>query len=147
MKIIFEILLLSLISLNSTAQGNPDIILGKWMTIEGNLKVEVYKQNKDFKAKVIWFKDTDDKSRPMNERRDEKNPDKALRSRKWIGMEVLRNLRYYPYEDEWEDGKIYDSNTGKEWSSVVWMTKGNLLKVKGYWLFKFISQTKTFKRI
>ena len=147
MKIIPGILLISLVSLNAIPQGDPDAILGKWMTIEGNLKVEVYKQNNDFKAKVIWFKDTDDKSRPMNERRDEKNPDKTLRSRKWIGMEVLRNLRYYPDDDEWEDGKIYDSNTGKEWSSVVWMTRDNLLKVKGYWLFKFISQTKTFKRI
>jgi len=146
MKIIFTSLM-SLVSLNSAVQGNPDIILGKWMTIEGNLQVEVYKQNNDFKAKVIWFKDTDDKSRPMNERRDEKNPDKTLRSRKWIGMEVLRNLRYYPRDDEWEDGEIYDSNTGKEWSSEAWMTKDNLLKVKGYWLFKFISQTKTFKRI
>ena len=113
-------------SLHSTEQSNPDAILGKWMTIEGNLEVEVYKQNNDFKAKVIWFKDTDDKSRPMNERRDEKNPDKTLRSRKWIGMEVLRNLR---------------------WSSQAWMTKDHQLKVKGYWLFKFISQTKVFKRM
>jgi len=147
MKIIFEIFLISLISLNSNAQGNPDVILGKWMTIEGNLEVEVYKQNNDFKAKVVWFDDSDDKSKPINERRDEKNPDKALRSRKWIGMEVLSNLRYYPHDDEWEDGKIYDGKTGKEWSSVVWMTKDNLLKVKGYWLFKFISETETFKRI
>lgn len=63
------------------------------------------------------------------------------------GMEVLRNLRYYPRHDEWEDGEIYDANTGKEWFSEVWMTRDNLLKVKGYWLFKFISQPKTFKRI
>ena len=53
MKIIFEIFLLSIISLSSNAQGNPDVILGKWMTIEGNLEVEVYKQNNDFKAKDI----------------------------------------------------------------------------------------------
>jgi Uncharacterized protein conserved in bacteria (DUF2147) len=97
MKTIAGIFLISIISLNAMSQGSGgDAILGKWMTIEGNLQVEVYKQNKDFKAKVIWFKDKDDKSRPMNERVDEKNPDKALRSRKWIGMEVLRNLRYYP---------------------------------------------------
>ena len=83
----------------------------------------------------------------MNERMDEKNPDKALCSRKWIGMEVLRNLRYYPKDNEWDGGKIYDAKTGKEWSSVVCMTKDSLLKVKGYWLFKFISETETFKRI
>jgi hypothetical protein len=106
MKIIIGILSISLISLNAAAQGNPDAIVGKWTTIEGNLQVEVYRQNSEFKARVIWFKDTDDRSRPMNERVDEKNPDKALRSRKWIGMEVLRNLRYYPNDNEWDDGKF-----------------------------------------
>src|ERR1019366_8313843 len=140
-KIIFEILLLSVISLNSIAQSNPDAILGKWMTVEGNLKVEVYKENDAFKAKILWFDDSDDKSKPMNIRTDKKNPDKALRSRKWIGMGVLRDLKYYPHDDEWGDGKIYDGKTGKEWSSVVWMTKDKMLKVKGYWLFKFLSQT------
>ena len=103
--------------------------------------------NKEATKKEAFKEDTDNKSRPMNERRDEKNPDKTLQSRKWIGMEVLCNLKYYPWDDDWEDGEIYDSNTGKEWSSEIWMTRGNLLKVKGYWLFKFISQTKTFKRI
>jgi uncharacterized protein (DUF2147 family) len=147
MKTIAGIFLVSIISLNAISQGSGDAIVGKWMTIEGNLRVEVYKQNDDFKAKVIWFKDTDDKSRPMNERMDEKNPDKALRSRKWIGMEVLINLRYYPDDDDWDNGKIYDPNTGRQWSSEAWMTKDNQLKVTGYWLFKFISQTKTFIRI
>ncbi len=147
MKTIFGFLFLSVISLNTTAQSKADAILGKWMTIQHNLEVEVYKQNNDYKAKVLWFDDSDDKSKPLNERKDEKNPNKDLRSRKWIGMEVLRNLKYYPNDNEWDDGKIYDAKTGREWSSVVWMTKDNLLKVKGYWVFKFISQTETFKRI
>ncbi len=147
MKSILELFLISAISFSTYSQGNPDAILGNWMNTEGNLKVEVYKQNNEFKAKIIWFDDTDDKSKPMNERMDEKNPDQALRSRKWIGMDVLRDLRYYPNDDEWEDGKIYDGKTGKEYSSVVWMTKEKLLKVKGYWLFKFLSETETFKRI
>ncbi len=108
MKSILELFLISAISFSTYSQGNPDAILGNWMNTEGNLKVEVYKQNNEFKAKIIWFDDTDDKSKPMNERMDEKNPDQALRSRKWIGMDVLRDLRYYPNDDEWEDGKIYD---------------------------------------
>jgi uncharacterized protein (DUF2147 family) len=146
MKIVFDFFLISIISLSSVAQANPDAILGKWISVEGNLKVEVYKENNDFKAKLIWFDDSDDKSKPMNARTDEKNPDKALRSRKLIGIDVLRNLKYYPHDDEWDDGKIYDSSSGKEWSSEIWITKKGLLKVKGYWLFKFISQTETFKR-
>jgi hypothetical protein len=75
MKIMPGILLISLISLNCIAQSKPDAIPGKWMTPESSLEVEVYKQNNSFKANVIWFDDNDDKTKPMNERMDEKNPD------------------------------------------------------------------------
>jgi uncharacterized protein (DUF2147 family) len=146
LKNIFSFLLLSfLISLNTYAQKNLDAILGKWMTADNRLTIEVYSQNKDFKAKIIWFKDVNDIV--MYERLDEKNPDKALRTRKWIGMEVLRNLHYNAENDEWIDGIIYDAKHGKEWDSMAWINKDHLLKVKGYWIFKFINETLTFKRI
>ena len=50
-------------------------------------------------------------------------------------------------EKEWVDGKIYDATSGKEWDSVAWLTDDHLLKVKGYWVFKFLSETKAFKRV
>ena len=68
-----------LISFNSNAQSGSDAILGKWITAQDNLEVEVYKLNNEYKAKIIWFKDDDDLTRPMNVRMDEKNPDKYLR--------------------------------------------------------------------
>lgn len=67
--------------------------------------------------------------------------------RRLLGMEVLHGLHYDLNEDEWVDGVIYDATTGKNWDSVVWLTEDNLLKVKGYWVFKFICETKTFKRV
>src|SRR6478736_1015267 len=121
MKIILTLISSCFISLAAAGQNNPNAILGKWMTVQNNLEVEVYKQDNDFKAKIVWFKDTDDKSRPMADRRDEKNPDPKLRSRKWIGMEVLRGMKYYPHDNEWADGTIYDAKSGKEWSSVAWL--------------------------
>ncbi len=123
LEVIYQIMIISyyLFILTSPilsySQYNSNAILGKWMTIESNLEVEVYKQNDEFKAKIIWFDDTDDKSKPMTERMDEKNPNPALRSRKWLGLDVLHNLRYYPDDNEWEDGKIYNCKTGKEYSS------------------------------
>jgi len=115
------------------------------MTADNRLTIEVYTQDNDFKAKIIWFKDVNDKV--MYERLDEKNPDKALRTRKWIGMEVLRNLHYDSENDEWNDGIIYDAKHGKEWDSVAWINKDPLLKVKGYWVFRFLSETLTFRRV
>ena len=140
-------MLLTVSASQISAQNNGDAIIGKWMTVQNNLKVEVYKQNNRFKAKILWFKDTDDKSRPMESRLDDKNPVKSLRSRKLLGMEVLTHLRYNAEDKEWQDGQIYVANNGKEFDSIAWITKGNLLKVKGYWLFKFLCQTLTFKRV
>ena len=136
---------ISCISITSFTQTSPDAILGKWMTDANNCIVEVYKENTEYKAKVVWF-DIKNKQ-PMNDWLDVKNPDKALRSRKLLGMEVLNRLHYNRHDNEWVDGVIYDATTGKKWDSVVWLTKDNNLKVKGYWLFRWLCQTKTFKRV
>ena len=130
----------------TSLNNNADAIIGKWMTIERSLEVEVYKENNNFKAKVIWFK-IEDTTRPMNTRTDDKNPNPALRTRKWLGMEVLRNLKYNAEANEWQDGIIYDAKHGREWDSVAWINGNGLLKVKGYWIFRWISETLTFKRV
>ena len=122
-----------------------DAILGEWVTLQKNLKVLVYKKDNNYRAKITWFK-VEDQTRPMNTRLDEKNPDPALRTRKWLGMEVLRNLGYSKKDDEWENGIIYDAKHGREWDSVAWINKDGLLKVKGYWLFQWISETLIFER-
>lgn len=148
MKPFFKSIIFLIASFQSLGQvKDSNAIVGKWMSVENNLKVEVYRDKDIFKAKILWFDDSDDKSKPMDVRTDEKNPNKSLRTRKLIGMEVLDNLKYDEADDEWENGKIYDSKTGKYWSSVVWLTKDNFLKVKGYWLFRFLSETVTFKRV
>ena len=120
-------------------------IIGKWITLEKNLEVQVSKVDGIFRAKIIWFKQ-DDTTKPMNSILDEKNPNPALRSRKWLGMEVLRNLTYNATDNRWEHGLIYDAKHGREWDSVVWINKDGLLKVKGYWLFQWNSETLTFEK-
>ena len=142
MKSITFLLLVLSVSCTSIAQ-NPDAIIGKWMTLSGNCLVEVYKENTEYKAKLLWFKAGD---KPINDWTDDKNHDPVLRNRKLLGIDVVRGLHYDSKEDEWVDGIIYDASSGKEWDSVVWLTDENLLKVKGYWIFKFLSQTRTFKK-
>ncbi|MEP6616822.1 MAG: DUF2147 domain-containing protein [Ginsengibacter sp.] len=136
--------LICFFAITSFAQNNPDAIIGKWMTTSGSCLVEVYKQNMEYKAKILWLKEG---NKPLGEWTDEKNHDPLLRTRKIIGMDVLHGLHYDPTGNNWVDGIIYDVSTGKEWDSEVWLTNDNLLKVKGYWAFKFLSQTKTFKKV
>jgi uncharacterized protein (DUF2147 family) len=143
MKNIFPALFFSLLSFISIGQNNPDAILGKWITTTGDCIIEVYKQNTEFKAKLVWFKEGKKK---MNDYKDEKNPNPDLRGRKILGMDVVDGMHYDADEKQWVDGIIYDASSGKKWDSVAWLTDDNLLKVKGYWLFKFLSETRTFKK-
>ena len=144
MKIITASLLFFLKTFVSFSQNNPDAILGKWITTTGNCMVEVYKRNTEYKAKVVWFKEGKKK---MVDYIDDKNPNPTLRNRKLLGMDVMHGLHYDKDEKQWVDGKIYDATSGKEWDSEAWLTDDHLLKVKGYWVFKFLSETKTFKRV
>ncbi len=131
----------------TTNTSECDRVCGKWMSAEKNLIVQVYKDGIDFKAKVVWFDDADDPNRPMDTRTDDKNPDKALRNRKLIGMNVLEGLIYVPKSNSWENGQIYDAKSGRKWSSSAYISDNGDLKVTGYWHYKFIGKTMTFTRV
>ncbi|MDQ2751941.1 MAG: DUF2147 domain-containing protein [Bacteroidota bacterium] len=129
------------------AQDNQDAIVGKWMNEDKDLVVDVYKENNNFKAKIIWFHDAGDTITPIDQRLDIKNPDKILRSRKVLGMEVLSNLVYDPEENKWMKGKIYDSTSGRTWDASVWLSDPQTLQVRGYYIFKFIGKTMKFTKV
>lgn len=116
------------------------------MSSKDNIEVEVYRIQDEFRAMILWFDDSDDKTKPMEERTDEKNRNKALRSRKIIGIEVLTKLKYDTDDNEWQGGIIYDSRTGKEWNAKAWLNKEGLLKVRGYWHLPLFGENMTFKR-
>ena len=124
-----------------------DIICGKWMIAEKNLKVEIYKDGDQFRAKIIWFDDSDDKTQPMDKRMDTENPDPNMRTQKILGSSILQNLIFIPATNTWENGIIYDGKHGKYWQSAAYINDKGELKVTGYWKFKFIGKTLTFTRV
>ena len=124
-----------------------DAICGKWMSTEKNLAVQVYKDGNDFRAKIIWFNDSDDKSRPMETRMDPSNPNNTLRTRIILGMSILERLEYRPKTNSWEKGIIYDAVHGRYWDSWACITPAGVMKVTGYWHFKFIGKTLSFTRM
>lgn len=125
-----------------------DMICGKWMINTKNLTVEIYKDGSaSYKAKIIWFNDSDDKSRPMETRLDADNPDAKMRTQKILGSNILEKLVYTPKSNSWENGVIYDALHGHHWDSSAYINAKGELKVTGYWHFKFIGKTLTFNRI
>ncbi len=146
-NIIIAFLLFPICSFNNAGNTDANAIEGKWMSLENNLEVEVFKSGREYKAIVIWFDDSDDKSQPMNQRCDTKNPSKVLRTRKIIGMEIMHGLVFDADDEEWKDGTIYDSRTGKNWNVKAWINTQGILKVRGYWHFEIFGKTRGLRRV
>jgi len=144
-------LILIIVSLTFNVRSSSleacDRICGKWQSEKKNCVVQVYRDGDDFKARLVWFDDSDEPGKPMESRLDYKNPEKSLRTRKLIGLNVLEQLEYKPKTNSWENGMIYDAQTGKKWNSLAYLTSEGALKVTGYWHFKFIGRTMTFHRL
>ncbi len=127
---------------------SSDDLLGTWMSTDNSVKVQVYKMNNQFKAKVIWFNHLLSESKtPMNLSLDTNNPNPALRNRKILGMEILDGLQYNPKTQEWINGKIYDASCGRYWSSCAKLLDNGILKVRGFWKFEWIGKTISFKKV
>jgi uncharacterized protein (DUF2147 family) len=143
-NIFLPIFLLYLSATAVYAQNDADKILGKWLNAANDMKVEVYKNNGRYEAKVIWF--LCDAGFTMANFYDKKNPNTILRSRPWLGMNVLEGLQFRK-RDEWNNGKIYDPNSGHTYSSICHLESDNTLKVRGYWLYEWMGKSLTFYRV
>lgn len=146
-NLFFIALLITTTTFNISAHHSSADIAGRWMSTENNLEVEIFKTGNEFKAKVVWFDDSDDKSKPLDTRCDVKNPDEQLRTRKVIGMEVMHGLIYNPNNDDWENGRIYDAKSGKNWNANAWIMEDGNLKVRGFWHFQCLGKNIFFKRV
>lgn len=142
----FSFLLFFISTTNLCAQDRENRICGFWMSTEKNLAVKIFKQAGDFKAKVVWFRNKDNPDKDINDYKDTSNPNPNLRNRKILGMELVEGLSYRKESDSWEKGKIYDPYHGRFWDSAAYITKEGLLKVTGYWKFKWIGKTVVFER-
>ena len=140
-------LLLPFFSFKNVSTQNADAIIGNWLSEDKNLKVEIFKCGNEYKGRVVWFDDTDDKTRPMVERLDKSNPDKTMRNKKILGSEVMHGLIYNKDDEEWQGGRIYDCTTGKDWNAKAWLNKEGILKVRGYWHVSFFGQNMSFKKV
>jgi uncharacterized protein (DUF2147 family) len=131
----------------SRAQSIPakERICGKWESVHKTLRIKIFMQHNQFKAIITWFSDTEGK--PMSYWTDRRNPDPKLRSRKILGMSILSGLEYHPKTNSWENGRVYDSLHGRYWNASAYIDKKGLLRVRGYWHFKFIGRTMVFRRI
>ena len=119
------ILTLAMLAMPLAAAFAQDVI-GKWKLEDGTAIVEVYKQGEVYNGKIVWLQTpTEADGSPVV---DSNNPDKSLRSRKIIGLNMLSNLK--KNSGEYTGGSIYDPGNGKTYNCSM-KVDGDVLHVRG----------------
>ena len=117
------------------AQSKADKIVGYYITYDDETgkeksQIRIYKaSNGKYVGEIVWLKEphyTDGK-----ERVDKNNPEEKLKSRKIMGLQMLKDFTYDASADEWGGGSIYNPTSGKTYNSYMKLD-GNKLQVRGY---------------
>jgi uncharacterized protein (DUF2147 family) len=142
MKKIALSVLLCFISIFSHAQSNAaDKLIGVWLSEEKDGKIEIYKTGTKYFGKIIGGNDLIESD--GTPRKDDKNPDKKLKTRPILNMIILTN---FIYEDgAWTDGKIYDPKSGKTYSSTMKLN-GDKLELRGFIGVSLFGRTTVWER-
>ena len=121
---------------------SEESIEGIWLSSDKEVKIRIYKKtNQQYYGKIIWFKETPDNGKfPY----DIKNPNPALRKRKIMGLEILKNFQYDSKSQRWKNGTIYHPQHGKTFKGTMWL-KNRQLQIRGYW--GVLYRTNTWSRI
>ena len=137
------ILIASSLSFKALSQIKADDILGVWMTGgKEPAKIQIYKSGEKYYGKIIWLKNPTENGK---QRTDGNNPNEAKRNNPIIGLELLTGFRF-DGDDEWKGGDIYDPESGKTYSSYMYLKDNNTLRVRGYVGISLFGRTESWTR-
>jgi uncharacterized protein (DUF2147 family) len=118
--------------------------VGVWESEEKNLQIQMFEDNGEFAGRMVYFKcSTDD---VMKTSKDIENPNKHLRSRNLLGLKLVSKLGYQG-NGVWDDGKIYDPNSGNTFEARIELTGPNTAVVRGYWKYRWFGRSMVFRRL
>lgn len=125
------------------ATSSADDIIGIWLSSNGQGKIQIYKEGDHYFGKLYWMKEPNGPK--GNPKLDVNNPDPALRNKPLLGAVILRNFKHD--DGEWNGGRIYDPQNGKEYKSFIKLKDPQTLSLRGYIGISLLGRTEVWKRV
>jgi uncharacterized protein (DUF2147 family) len=142
--LIAGILISSLTFFASAQSVQSDDIAGLWETGSGKARVNIIKSGYYFYGRIVWLKE------PLNEegkpKVDKNNPDETKRSTPLLGYRMLSSFEYKG-DNLWEDGTIYDPESGSTYSCKITMDDKNTMNIRGFIGIAAFGRTDVWKRL
>ncbi|RLD55649.1 MAG: DUF2147 domain-containing protein [Bacteroidetes bacterium] len=146
-KILLFSVLFSLIGICNVSAQTANDVLGFWLTQDGDSQVKIFKaKDGKYYGNIKWLKNPFEEDGSI--KIDDENPNEKLRTRKILGLQLLKAFEFNTKKHEWEDGTIYDPKTGKTYSCFMWFENNDkkTLHVKGFIGFSLLGKEVEWKR-
>jgi uncharacterized protein (DUF2147 family) len=127
------------------AQTGGDALVGLWLPSNGKARVQIYKRGEKYFGRIVWLKEPNDPA-TGKPKVDKNNPNESWRNTPLLGYSMLKDFSFKG-ENKWEDGTIYDPESGSTYSCKIDMTDSNTLDVKGFIGVAIFGRTDTWKRL
>ncbi len=113
-------------------------VLGRWLSESKEGIIEIYAApDGTLEGKIVGGK--------FPERRDDKNPDPALRSRLLFGIVIMRGMKADDAE-HWSGGTIYDPDSGNTYRCKMKLVGADRIDLRGFIGFALIGRTSHWTR-
>jgi uncharacterized protein (DUF2147 family) len=117
--------------------------MGTWYNSTRESRIEIYKCGDKYCGKIVWLKEPNyEDGKPKI---DKNNPDATLQNRPIMGLALMKDFTY-DAKNVWEDGQIYDPQSGKTYSCKMTLTSKDQLEVRGYVGISLLGRTDVWTR-
>lgn len=140
-KLLLSFFALMLFSSYAWSQSMSPV--GIWTNEDGKAKFEIYKCGDKLCGKIVSLREPDKNGKPKV---DENNPDKKHQNRPLLGLTFMKGFEYEG-DHKWDDGTIYDPESGKTYSCYMKMKGNDKMEVKGYLGISLIGRTQNWTRV
>lgn len=127
----------------NAAGTDPSAVLGFWMAESKKLAVEIYPCEDNLCGKIAWLAKPYRKDGKV--KRDDRNPNTALRDRPYCGIEVIRNLKA-KNNGTWENGRVYYPKKGETYNIDIELNGNNRLDLRAYLGIRLLGKSETWTR-
>lgn len=130
--------------LTASAQSEANAILGVWETGNGKARIKIDQNGDKYSGRIVWLREPNDET--GKPKLDKNNPDEGFRKKPLLGYTMLKDF-IYAGKKVWEEGTIYDPESGSTYSCTITMTDENTLDVRGYIGVSLFGRTDVWKRV
>lgn len=133
---------LLLIQTTFVGAADQDDVVGFWLSESKKGVIEISRNGDEYEGKIVWIKDIYEKK--VEQQLDSNNPNDLLKKRALLGLQNLKGFKFK--QSKWQGGTVYDPQKGKTYSSYLYMSDINTLKLRGFVGVALFGRTSTMIR-